>query len=92
MPMHAEKDDGGMELDSNPGIHKHKKLTVNLMMIMIIMKFSRFISQVRWFSFVETNISKTISVLILRVVEIIWVRWTTQSFYLYLSKTIEKYN
>jgi hypothetical protein len=50
------------------------------------MKFSRVISQVRWFSLVETNISKTISVLVLRVVEIIWVRWTTQSFYLYLSK------
>jgi hypothetical protein len=50
------------------------------------MKFSRVISRVRWFSFVETNVSKTISVLLLRVVEIIWVRWTTQSFYLYLSK------
>jgi len=33
------------------------------------MKFSRAISQVRWFSFVETNVSKTISVLILRVVD-----------------------
>jgi hypothetical protein len=50
------------------------------------MKFSRVISQVRWFSFIETNVSKTISVLVLRVAEIIWVRWTTQSFYLYLSK------
>jgi hypothetical protein len=50
------------------------------------MKFSRVISQVRWFSFVETSVSKIISVLLLRVVEIIWVRWTTQSFYLYLSK------
>jgi hypothetical protein len=35
----------------------------------IIMKFSQAISQVRWFSFVETNVSKTISVLVLRVVE-----------------------
>jgi hypothetical protein len=51
-----------------------------------IMKFSWAISQVRWFSLVETNVLKTISVLILRVVKIIWVRWTTQSFYLYLSK------
>jgi hypothetical protein len=50
-----------------------------------IMKFSRVISRVRWFSLVETNVSKTISVLVLRVTEIIWVRWTTQSFYLYLS-------
>jgi hypothetical protein len=50
------------------------------------MKFSRVISRVRWFSFEETNVSKTISVLGLRVVQIIWVRWTTQSFYLYLSK------
>jgi hypothetical protein len=50
------------------------------------MKFSRVISRVRWFSFVETNVSKTTSVLVLRVVEIIRVRWTTQSFYLYLSK------
>jgi hypothetical protein len=50
------------------------------------MKFSWVISQVRWFSLVETNVSKTISVLVLRVVEVIWVRWTTQSFYLYLSK------
>jgi hypothetical protein len=32
-----------------------------------IMKFSQAISQVRWFSFVETHISKTISVLVLRV-------------------------
>jgi hypothetical protein len=32
------------------------------------MKFSRAISWVRWFSFVETNVSKTISVLVLRVV------------------------
>jgi hypothetical protein len=50
------------------------------------MKFSRVIIRVRWFSFVETNVSKTISVLVIRVAEIIWVRWTTQSFYLYLSK------
>jgi hypothetical protein len=50
------------------------------------MKFSRVISRVRWFSLVETNVSKTISALVLRVVEIIWVRWTTQSFYLYPSK------
>jgi hypothetical protein len=50
------------------------------------MKFSQVISRVRWFSFVETSVSKTISVLVLRVVEIIWVRWTTQSFYLYLPK------
>jgi hypothetical protein len=33
------------------------------------MKFSQAISQVRWFSFVETNVSKTISVLVLRVVD-----------------------
>jgi hypothetical protein len=50
------------------------------------MKFSQVISRVRWFSFVETNVSKTISVLVLRVIEIIGVRWTTQSFYLYLSE------
>jgi hypothetical protein len=50
------------------------------------MKFSWVISRVRWSSFAETNVLKTISVLVLRVVEIIWVRWTTQSFYLYLSK------
>jgi hypothetical protein len=49
------------------------------------MKFSQVISRVRWFSLVETNVLKTISVLVLRVIEIIWVRWTTQSFYLYLS-------
>jgi hypothetical protein len=42
-----------------------------------IMKFSQAISQVRWFSFVETNVSKTISLLGLRVVELMWVRWTT---------------
>jgi hypothetical protein len=36
-----------------------------------IMKFSQVISRVRWFSFVETNVSKTISVLVLRVIEII---------------------
>jgi hypothetical protein len=35
------------------------------------MKFSRVISRVRWFSLVETNVSKTISVLVLKVVEII---------------------
>jgi hypothetical protein len=29
---------------------------------------------VKWFRIVETNVSKTISVLVLRVVEIIWVR------------------
>jgi hypothetical protein len=51
------------------------------------MQFSQaIISWVRWFSFVETNVSKTISVLVLRVVELMWVRWTTQTFYLYLSK------
>jgi hypothetical protein len=38
-----------------------------------IMKFSRVISRVRWFSLVEANVWKTISVLVLRVVEIIWV-------------------
>jgi hypothetical protein len=37
-----------------------------------IMKFSWAISWVRWFSFVETNISKTISVLVLRVVELVF--------------------
>jgi hypothetical protein len=37
-----------------------------------IMKFSRVISRVRWFSLVETNVWKTISVLVLRVVEIIY--------------------
>jgi hypothetical protein len=50
------------------------------------MKFSWVISWVRWFSFVEIIVLKIISVLVLRVVEIICVRWTTQSFYLYLSK------
>jgi hypothetical protein len=54
--------------------------------LVFILKFSQVISQVRWFSLVETNVLKTISVLVLRVVEIIWVRWTTQFFYLYLSK------
>jgi hypothetical protein len=34
------------------------------------MKLSRVISRVRWFNFVETNVSKTISALVLRVVEI----------------------
>jgi hypothetical protein len=50
------------------------------------MKFSRAVSRVRWFSFLESNVSETISVLVLRVVELVWVRWTTQSFYLCLSK------
>jgi hypothetical protein len=50
-----------------------------------LMKFSQAISWVRWFSFLETNVSKTISALVLRV-ELMWVGWTTQSFYLYLSK------
>jgi hypothetical protein len=36
----------------------------------IIMKFSQAISWVRWFSFLQTNVSKAISVLILRVVEL----------------------
>jgi hypothetical protein len=35
------------------------------------MKFSRVINRVRWFSLVETNVSRTISVLVLRVIEII---------------------
>jgi hypothetical protein len=35
--------------------------------------------------FLEKNVSKTVSVLVLRVVELMGVRWTTQS-YLYLSK------
>jgi hypothetical protein len=39
------------------------------------MKFSRVISRVRWFSFLETNVSKTISVLVLKVVELMWIRW-----------------
>jgi hypothetical protein len=34
------------------------------------MKFSRVISRVRWFSLVETNVSKTIYVLVLRVVDL----------------------
>jgi hypothetical protein len=34
------------------------------------MKFSRAISRIRWFSFVENKVSKTISVLVLRVVEL----------------------
>jgi hypothetical protein len=50
------------------------------------MKFSWAISWVRWFRFVETSVSKTISVLTLRVVELMWVMWTTRTFYLYLSK------
>jgi hypothetical protein len=33
------------------------------------MKFSQAISEVRWFSSVETNVSKTISVLVHRAVE-----------------------
>jgi hypothetical protein len=40
----------------------------DLMLWVSIMKFSRAISSVRWFSFVETNVSKTISVLVFRVV------------------------
>jgi hypothetical protein len=36
----------------------------------VIMKFSRSTSRVRWFGFLETNVSKTISVLVLRVVEV----------------------
>jgi hypothetical protein len=39
-----------------------------------VMKFSRAISRVRWFSFVETDVSKTISVLLLRVVELMRTR------------------
>jgi hypothetical protein len=35
-----------------------------------MMKFSRAISRVKWFSSLETNVSKTISVLVLRVVEL----------------------
>jgi hypothetical protein len=35
------------------------------------MKFSRAISRVRWFSFVEANVSKTIFVLVLRVGELV---------------------
>jgi hypothetical protein len=34
------------------------------------MKFFWVISWVRWFSFVETNVSKTISILVLRVAEL----------------------
>jgi hypothetical protein len=34
------------------------------------MKFSRVISRERWFSFIETNVSKSISDLVLRVIEI----------------------
>jgi hypothetical protein len=37
----------------------------------LIMKFSLAISRVRWFSFVETNILMIISVLVLRVLELI---------------------
>jgi hypothetical protein len=57
-------------------------------MLIKIITFSQAISWVRWFSFVETSILKTISVLILMVVELMWVRWTTQSFYLYLQSSI----
>jgi hypothetical protein len=39
------------------------------------MKFSRAISRASWFSFLENNVSKTISVLVLRVAEFMWVRW-----------------
>jgi hypothetical protein len=35
-----------------------------------ILKISWAISRVRWSSFLETNVSKTISVLVLRVVEL----------------------
>jgi hypothetical protein len=44
----------------------------NLKKEYIIMKFSQAISWVRWFSFVETNVSKTISFLVLRLVELMW--------------------
>jgi hypothetical protein len=52
-----------------------------------IMKFSRAISRVRWFSSVETNVSKTISVLILRVVELIKVRTRTEMVFKTLVST-----
>jgi hypothetical protein len=53
----------------------HSLSTYDLMLSrrVSIMKFSRVISRVRWFSSVETNVSKTISVLVLRVVELMWV-------------------
>jgi hypothetical protein len=50
------------------------------------MKFSRAISWVRWFSFVETNVSETISVLILRVVELINYSFYALLFTFYLHK------
>jgi len=37
-------------------------------------------SRVRWFSFVDTNVLKTLSVFVVRVVELIRVRWTTQLY------------
>jgi hypothetical protein len=46
-----------------------------------IMKFSQAISRVRWFSFLEINVLKTISVLVLRVVELMWdrgQRWSSK--------------
>jgi hypothetical protein len=51
------------------------------------MEFSRVISRVRWFSLVETNVSKTISVLVLRVVEIIWTRTRTEMVFETLVST-----
>jgi len=45
--------------------------TIRHLYITYIMKFSWVISWVRWFSFVGTNVSKTISVLVLRAVEIL---------------------
>jgi hypothetical protein len=41
------------------------------------MQFSRAISRVRRFSFVETNVSNTICVLVLRVVELTHINSTT---------------
>jgi hypothetical protein len=50
-----------------------------------MMKFSRAISEVRWFSFLETDVSKTISVLVLRVVALNWVRWRRRRRSLFIT-------
>jgi hypothetical protein len=43
---------------------------------------------VRWFSLVGTNVSKTILVLVLRVVEIIWVRWRRRRRSLFIADKV----
>jgi hypothetical protein len=45
----------------------HPKSNIVLITKSVLMKFSRAISQVKWLSGEQTNVSKTISVLVLRV-------------------------